>query len=370
MMFPIRIMRMANRFTFLRRGCLLFGVILATTTPRSALHAQINPTNTEALRSAKNAAAATFLDRKRPEAERLQAANSFGYPDTKMLDALVALGTDPTQSAAIRWEALRRVHYGEKYLNAVLEILGNPKEDSEFQAHLIQDLSQKTAFSITAHDQERIQAVERKLLGDKRDKVRLYAYRALVANHDLVAINQLVDSLRKQQDVPIPLPDAIDLLDEDGSVNYIGVLRPYLSNNDPRVQARAARALALDPESRPRIVKLATNPKSPDEVRINALRGLAREDSGFVSYALRIVENTQDNPDIRYAAMHDLVGRLNYNKVEPADQVRFAETVAKLAGEPELLRSERGAKLKEAAEQLHLYLKQAFPEIKKHYEKP
>lgn len=362
---------MPNLFIFLRRGCLLLGACLAMTTPWNALRAQTSPANIEALRSAKNAAAATFLDRKRPDAERLQAANSFGYPDAKMLDALVALGIDPTQSEAIRWEALRRVHYGEKYLDAVLKILGNPEDGSEeLQAHLIQDLSQKTAFSITARDQERIQAVERKLLGDKRDKVRLYAYRALVANHDVVAINQLVDSLRKQQDVPIPLPDAIDLLDEDGSASYIGVLRPYLSHNDPRVQARAARALALDPESRPKIVELAVNAKIPSEIRINALRGLAREDKEFAGYAIRIVENSEENPDIRSAAMHHLAGRLNYHEVAAADQIRFADAVAKLAAEPALLRSEQGAKLTEAARQLHLYLKQTFPEIKKHYEKP
>lgn len=363
---------MRSHLTFLRLGCLLPGVIAAASmVTNGQLPAQTKPADLEALRSAKRTATATFLDRKRPDTERLKAANDLGYPDPETLDALIAVGAEPTQSDAIRWEALRRVHYSEKYLDTVLKILADPQDGGEgLHANLIQDLSRKTAFSIPVRDQERIQTVERKLLGEKRDKVRLYAYRALISNHDLVAINQLVDSLRKQENVPIPLADAIDLLDEDGSVNYIGVLRPYLSNNDPRVQARAARALALDPESRPRIVELAMNPKSPDEVRINALRGLAREDATFVNYGIRIVENTQENPDIRYAAMHDLAGRLNYNKVEPADQVRFAEAVAKLTTEPELVRSERGAKLNEAAKQLHLYLKEAFPEIKKHYEKP
>lgn len=352
-----------------RLGRLLLGAAaIACLAPDGRLQAQTDP---QALRAARRAAAATFLDRQRPEAERLAAVEEIGYPDDATAAALLAVGADRSQSDAVRWQALRRVQYGEPYLATVLAILRSPQDGGEeLDANLIKDLSQKTAFTIPPLHQQRIQTVERQLLGDRRDKVRLYAYRALVANHDQVALNQLVDSLRRGQNVPIPLPDAIELLDDDGAANYIGVLRPYLGNRNPQVQARAARALALDPESRPKIVELARNPGSPEEVRLNALRGLAREDGRFASYAIPIVEDPQEDPDVRYAAMHSFVGRLNYAPVDPADQVRFAQAVEKLAGDQRLATSERGAEVREGARQLHLYLKQAFPEIKKHYERP
>src|SRR5262249_21518697 len=145
-------------------------------------------------------------------------------------------------------------------------------------ANLIEDTSRRTTFTVSAQLRQRIQAALRKLLKDAREPVRLNAYRTLVAVHDPVAVNQLAQSLRKAQDIPVPLAEAIDLLDLDGAVNHIGALRPYLKHKDPRVQGLVARALAIDPRSRPEIVELAKNRNTPLEVRREALRGLARAD--------------------------------------------------------------------------------------------
>ncbi len=191
--------------------------------------------------------------------------------------------------------------------------------------------------------------------------MRLYAYRALVANHDQVALNLLVDSLRRGQNVPIPLPDAIELLDYDGAANYIGVLRPYLGIPRSAVQARAARALALDPESRPKIVELARNPGSPEEVRLNALRGLAREDGRFASYAIPIVEDPRRTPTSATPRCTTSPAGMNYATVDPADQVRFAQAVEKLAGEQRLATSERWAEVREGARQLHALSQAGLP---------
>jgi hypothetical protein len=281
------------------------------------------------------------------------------------LPALLAIGTDLKEDDAIRLEAFQLHPYDDNYLGAVLKVLGDPNDgNEELDASLIENLSQRTTFKLPPKDAQRIQGVLRELLGDKRDKVRLYAYRSLVWNHDSVAINLLTESLRRGENVPIPLPDAIELLDDDGSVNYIGTLRPYLNHADPRVQAWAARALAVDPESRPKIIELANSPKTPEEVRLHALRALAREDDQFASYAIRLVENAREQPKIRYAAMENLVGRMNYHKVNAEDQIRFARAVEKVAAE-EAARNEDAQKLKEAAKQLLVYLKKAFPEIQK-----
>jgi hypothetical protein len=362
---------MRTHLDFSRFGRVLLGLALAAClTPVGLLRAQTKPADPEAVQDAKRAATATFLDRSRPQEERLAALQDLGYPDDRTFAALLDLGRDRTQSDAIRWEALRRLQYGENYINAVLKILSDPRDGGEeLDASLIEDLSRRTVITPPAKVRQRIQSVLRKLLDDKRDKVRLQAYRVLVANHDSVALGLLVESLREGRGVPIPLDEAIDLLDQDGSINYIDTLRPYLRHADPRVQAQAALALAVDPESRPTIVELARNPNTPEEVRLNALRALANEDRQFASYAIPLVEDAGEDPAIRYAAMRDFVGRMNYNQVEPADQVRFAQAVEKLAAD-ERLRADDAQKIREAAKELHLYLRQAFPVIQKHYEKP
>ena len=318
------------------------------------------------LLEAQPAATNPFFDTRRPEAERIKAIQSLGYPDERTKAALFAVGSDRSQSDAIRWEALRRLQYGPKYRDVVLAILADPNDGGEdLDANLIRDLARKTSFRLPLEDQQRIQTVERPLLSDKRPRVRLEAYRVLVSNHDTVAINRLVDSLRQQQSAPIPLTDAIELLDDDGSVNYISVLRPFLGHSDARVQARAVRALALDDESRPQIVRFAVNPTAPEEVRLNALRGLAREDDNFTKYAIALVENRQESPVIREAAMGEIVGRMNYNRVEAQEQIRFAQVVERVS-----LDRTADAKLKDAATKLLAYLKQAFPAIRKFYENP
>lgn len=354
-----------------RLGRVLMGIAAAfCLAPAAGLHGQ-QPADTESVarkREAKRRATATFLDRSRPQAERLEAAKHLRYPEPETLTALLAIGADRTESDAIRLEALRRHRFDGKYIDLVLKILADAQDGgAELDALLLEDLNRRTTFTLPAELRLQIQTAWRKLLNDPRGRVRLAAFRVAVSNHDPVAVNILTESLRRGRDLPIPLVDAIELLDLDGSINHIGTLRPYLGHRDPRVRARAARALAVDPESRPRIAQLARNPATPAEVRRNALRALAREDDRFATYAIPLLENARENPDIRYAAMQTFAGRMNYNKVEAADQIRFAEAVERLANDRSLSGS-NADEIREAARKLHVYLREAFPEIRKHYE--
>lgn len=353
---------MRTHFRLCRLGCLLLGCA-------GLLQAQTQVADVVADRTAQQrTATATFLERTRPKAERLEAGKKLGYPEDATLPALLAIGADPQEDDAIRFAAFYFLPYDKNYLDAVLKVLKDPNDGDELlDASLIENLSQRTTFKLPPQDAQRIQGVLRELLTDKRDQVRLYAFRSLVWNHDSGALNLLTESLRRAENVPIPLPEAIELLDDDGSVNHISTLRPYLNHADPQVQAQAARALAVDPQSRPKIVELANSSRTPAEVRLHAIRALAREDNQFASYAIRLVGNVQEDPKIRYAAMENVVGRMNYNKVDPKDQIHFAQTVEKVAAE-EAGRNEEAQKLRGAAKELLAYLKKAFPEIQKFYE--
>lgn len=339
-----------------------------------ALGANVGPLHAQpSLRELKDTRTAMFLDRNRSDAERLDAVSKMGYPEEKTLPGLLAIGIDRTQSDSIRYEALRRLPFTDtpEFFDPILKIVDDQSDGgTELDANLIKEITKRITFKPPLEVRRRITAVFRKRLRDSRDKVRLYAFRALVGNHDQVAVNLLADSLRRERNVPIPLHDAIDLLDQDGAANHIGALRPYLNHADPKVQGKAARALALDPQSRSRIVELAKSAETAEEVRLHALRGLAREDEKFASYAIPLLENRADDGDVRHAAMHAFAGRMNYGEVATPDQIRFAQAVDKLASEVELRSTSAGTKIRSDAKELHLHLKQSFPEIKKFYERP
>jgi hypothetical protein len=350
-----------------RRGLTLLA-LAAVVFSAPLLEAQTTLANPEAYQRAKRAATATFLDRRRPTAERLEAAKNLRYPDNATFAAMIRIGIDRTQDDAVRREALRRHRYDDRYLDAVLRILNDASDGGpDLDAALVEDVSRRTTFRLPAQIRQRVQNSLRRLLDDRRDPVRLQAYRALVAMHDTIAIERIAESLRTGQGFPVPLPEAINLLDLDGSAKHIVALRPYLTNTDPLVQAQAARALALDPQSRPRIVELARSPRTPRETRLQALRALSREDGQFADYAVGLVQDTKEDPAVRQAAMKSFAGRMNYQKVSPADQIRFAQAVDKLATDRTITTGD-GGKIREEAQQLHLYLRKAFPEVQKHYE--
>jgi hypothetical protein len=331
--------------------------------------AQPKKPDAAALKQARIVATATFLDRAQPKDKRLAAAKHLGFPDEKTMTALLKIAADKTENQEIRAAALGRHPYNEKYLDAVLKILTDPKDaGEELNARLIEDLARRTTFARIPSDRKRVQTVLRKLLGDPRDKVRLQVYRTLVSMHDTEAINRLSQSLKKPKEVPVPLAEAIELLDLDGSIYHIVVLRPYLNHADPHIQGLAARSLAVDAKSRPKIVELAKNRKTPNAVRLPAIGALARTDEQFAQYALVLLENAKEDLKVRYALMDAFVGRMNYHKVAPAQQVRFAVAVEKLAADKSLT-TDDGRKTRAAAQQLLVYLQQAFPEVKKHYEK-
>lgn len=330
-----------------------------------------------AYRAAKEAATKIFLDPDQPKAARLEAAAGLGYPEDETFAAMLEIGADSAVDDEIRWAALRHHRFNEGYLEVVLGILGDPDDGgAELVADLIEDLSRRTTFRLPAPIEQKILATLRKLLDDPRQRVRLSAYRVLVAGHDTVAVNRLAESLRQgeapenEDSVPIPLDEAIDLLNIDGSVFHVGALRPYLDHEDPRIRAQAAQALAVDPRSRPRIVALATSPEADEEVRLSAIRSLAREDDRFAGYAIELVDNREESPTIRHAAMKAFAGRMNYRQVADEDQIRFAEAVERLLAERELARSEGGRELQGEAKELLAYLQEAFPAIERHYANP
>jgi cobalamin biosynthesis Mg chelatase CobN len=341
----------------------VIGLLLIT---HMAIHAQPTDAEISTLQAAKLQATATFLDSAQPLAARLKAADGLGYPTAETFNELLRVGQDRTDEDVIRLVALKRYRYDQDYIDTVLNIIADATESDEFAAGLIEDISRRTTFRQPAEIRQRLQSALRERLTDSRDAVRLAAYRALVSSHDALAIDQLVESLRSGGPVPIPLADAIELLDVDGPNKHLVTVRPFLENPDSSVQAQAARVLAVDSDSRQDVVDLAFQSTTPREVRLNALRALSREDEQYMTYALRLMANRSEDADVRYAAMRGGMVRLNYHN-EPADsQVRFAIGVQSLSGQPGVVTSDDldvGAE----AKRLIAHLRRYFPAVKKHF---
>ena len=323
--------------------------------------------DTSSLIAAKRQATTTFLDSKQPKRARLQAAKNLGYPDDKTFTELARIGTDASEDAEIRLLALQLHKYDDNYFDAVLSIISDSTGNENLATGLIKDISQRTTFRLPAEYNQRLQTALRSRLDDDRISTKVQAYRTLVASHDVVAVDKLVEGLRNENP-PIPLPVAIELLDVDGSQKHIETLRPYLGHSDTAVQAQAARALAVDPTSQADIAGLASSGETDLQVRVNALRALSREDEGFMEYAIKLMDNRDEHPDIRYAAMKNAMGRLNYQGEPAATQINFAISVEQLSQERGIITSDQkdvGAE----AKKLLPHLSRTFPAVKKYFQR-
>ena len=337
---------------------LIFSLILSMT-----VYAQ---QDTALLKLNKQTATNTFFNKSKSRNDRLNAIKKMGYPEDETLNKLISLAKDKSEDKDIRLAALKKHIYDEAYFNTIMEILTDAAEPASLKAGLIKDIGQRTTFRMPSEMRQKLQSTLRLNLDDPDESVRLAAFRVLVSAHDITAIDKIVESLRRGTGVPIPIEDAIELLDVDGSGKHLTTLRPYLDNPNPKVQAQAARALANDPESRKKIVALATNNKTDKDTRKNALRGLSREDGNFMQYAINIILNTQESADIRYQAMKDAMGRLNYHPEPDTVKIQFAQAIEKVAtGRP--ARTSDGKELTAEAKLLLPHLRKTFPAINRFY---
>lgn len=338
--------------------CLILFVMLYT--PGDA----IGQADVEALRQAREQAIATFFDDSQSVETRLEAIAQVGYPDDETFDRLIELGATKTEDDRIRLKALETARFDQRYIDTVLAIIADEAESDMLASELIYDVTQRTTFRQPAELRQTLQAALRQRLDDERDLTRLAAYRTLVASHDVVAIDRIVNGLIDGSP-PIPPADAIQLLDTDGPTRHIQTVRPFIESADPVVQAQAVRVLAVDPDSRPAVVELASSPETAPQVRVHALRALSREDSEYFAYALRLISNRQENPDVRYAAMEGGMARLNYHNVPPDLQVQYGRAIEGVSRTASGQVTSDGKDLAAEAKQLLAHLRKYFPAIRR-----
>lgn len=342
---------------------LLAGSLVALISAANMSQAQ--DVDAQAYLQRKQNAITVFFDKSLPTQRRLAVVQQLGYPDEEMAEKLFNTGKDKTEPDAIRIAALKKHRYSEDWFNLMLSIIADPSESDELASSAIQNLSKRTTFKLPVEIRQQLQATLRARLDDPRKRTRLEAFRTLVASHDQQAVDKIVESLRTNTPV-IPLPEAIRLLDMDGATKHIGTLRPFLQHSDVNVRAEAAHALSVDPESQPIIVQWLTSTGVDKHIRLNAMRGLAREDENFMSYITKLALNNDESADIRYAALENGMRRMNYQNVSMQEQLAFAQAVERMTNLRGVVTSS-GKDLGTEAKKLLAHLRKNFPAIKRHY---
>jgi len=322
--------------------------------------------DTQTIRKEKELSANIFIDKLKTKKERLKALNDMGYPLNETFEKLIAIASDKGEDGDIRLAALKKHKYDDAYFGLVTTILSDPSEDENLVAGLIENIGRRTTFRLPTEDWQKLQSTLRNRLDDPNENVRLASYRILASSHDILAIDKLVEGLRNGNDIPIPLEDAIELLEIDGPAKHLVTLRPYLNHENPEVRAMVARSLANDPQSKDEIRKIAQGNDDQIEIRKKALRGLSRDDEQFMEYAIELMLNRNENADIRYAAMENGMRRMNYKDVPNDEQIQFALAVESVSLSRSVRTSE-GKDLGAEAKRLLAHLKQNFPIIGRYY---
>lgn len=347
----------------LRNFILLAGSLVVLLTAVNLSQAQ--DIDADAYRAQKQNAVDVFFDKGQPTERRLAVVPQLGYPTKDIAERLFQVGKDKTEADAIRLAAMKKHRYTENWLTLMLATIADPSESDELASGLIRDVSQRTTFKQPVETLQQIRATLRARLDDSRPQTRLEAFRTLVASQDQQAVDKVVSSLRANTPV-VPIVDAIQLLDLDGASKHILTLRPFLEHDNINVRAEAARALTVDPQSQPQIVQWVTDSTMNKNLRLKAMRGLAREDELFISYGMKLALNPNEHADIRYAALENSMRRLNYQGASAREQIAFAQVVERLTSVRGAVTSS-GKDLGAEAKQLLAHLRQNFPAIKRHY---
>lgn len=286
----------------------------------------------ESLRQRSQETMRTILDKAQKKQQRLDALRKAVIHKREAFEALVHIAEDPEEDEEVRRETFRTLPFGNDLLKAQLRLLREAKEGkTALVAGIIGDLGGRARLH---HDSQALRETMETvgaLLTDQRQDVRQAAFRLLVPMHDQRSMTLVLDGLRDSKKALVPPVVAIELLHSAGALAHADAIRPFLDDPDSAVRAKAALAAAVDTKSRPKIIQLLKDRRQPTEVRVAALSGLSASDAGYPQYSLDLIKDQTESPDVRQAAIHRLVGFMNYRPIEEATRKEFVQVIDQLA---------------------------------------
>lgn len=253
------------------------------------------------------AAAAVFLDKQRPEAERAAAVariTAFVRPDD--IRRAFALARDQEEPPQLRAFALPRVQHAlagdTGFAGAVLALVVSattPGPIRDAAMEVLETLMFGSAARHARHDD--FVAVLRLVTQDPDSNLRARAFALLVADGDEQTRRQLLESLRQPELVPLPPASIVRLLGLTLTDSVYPVLHAVLIQPpDAATRVEAIRLLGGYVPSRLLLTRYLQDAQEPDVVRLAAMATLHANAPGeFPGLALPVILDEQASDSLR-----------------------------------------------------------------------
>jgi hypothetical protein len=245
-------------------------------------------------------AAATFLNRRLPAAQRIEAmaAHAVIY-DQDQVEQFKASALDPQEPPEVRATALRKIvqHIprDDRLSRLVVELLGDPRAPEPLRAAAL-EVEMNLSFS-----NMNLPDVYRQMLDDPEIPFRVFAFTKLVIHGDARAQQLLIRGLENPAQAMLPAPTAISILSMAVKKEYYpAVFKVMQDTRDPATRLEAIRALGSYPEARKAIVAIAHDPKEKPEFREAALGALYSGDrENIVQYVTPVLTEPNAPPRLQ-----------------------------------------------------------------------
>jgi uncharacterized protein (UPF0147 family) len=274
---------------------LLCTAMIARSADKQALNSEVNQ-YVETV----NKAAATFLNRKLPDAQRIKAIQPHAIiHDARQVEQFKSTALDTTESPEVRATALRRV---VEYISAdprlgalVTQLLGDPKAPRPLREAALEVEANLSYTSMNTP------AVYQKMLDDPEPAIRNFAFARLVSHGDAGAQQRLIRGLENPSQAPLPATNAIAILSMAPKREFLpAVYKVMRETQDPATRLEAIRVLGPYPEARQSLVSISRDPKEKPEFREAALDALYSGDrDNIVQYVTPIVSDPNAPPRLQ-----------------------------------------------------------------------
>ncbi len=239
-----------------------------------------------------NQAAATFLNKSLPPAERIKAIQPYSnLYDQKQVEQFKNVFLDTEETPDVRATALDKiVEYvtgDERVSRTELDLFANPRAPRVLRLEALKVEANLTFMHMNAPP------VYQKLLDDPDIDIRAFAFTKLIVHGDARAQQRLIDGLLNPDAAPLAAPLSIGILSMAPKKEfYPAVYKVFLTTKDPATRLEAIRALAFFPEARKDLIAISRDANEKEDFREAALGALyAGDREHIVDYVTPLLGN-------------------------------------------------------------------------------
>lgn len=310
-----------------------------------------------------------FLDTSVEQRHRYAAGLRLAGPDKGESEQLIAFAINRQNESDLRLLAFKIHRSPQKISEPILKIVRDPTgERPEFVVEMVDLVSQWFFVNPTSQLAREGTLALRARLQDEHENVRIHAFESLLSNNDSGAVEFATAQIRGAGKVLVPDDIAISLLQRADAKAHITLFKDRferelkLDRPQPKILASLVTALAIDPELQPRLMELVGTKKTDPIVKQAGLESLSfHHAKGFPTVALQLLNDTEENPDVRQEAARCTIRFINRGTKQEKEEyvVPYGESIKK-ALESKL---DNVAPLQKELRKFQSSLYKSFPEV-------